>query len=171
MTRNVLVIIVLIVSALAIYNEFSQKQQQTAKVKELEAKLQKLSATVVPQNGSLKDQMLCAGQAERVFEAFKGDTHRHPGGDSSETASFFSHYQPSSGRCFVEIDRSLNNSAGLFHNRYISDAIGGDLLGTYVMEDAVKPLTVQCRVTGPDRHTVDCESEDEFNALAGQYMK
>jgi hypothetical protein len=160
MTRNVLVILALILIAVALYNEVSQMQHR---IERLEAKSQP--------NGSLKDQMLCAQQAERAFQAFQADTHRHPGGDSSEMASFFSHYQPFSRRCFVEIDRSLNNSLGPFNNRYISDAIDGDLLGTYVVEDGVKPDTLQCRVTGPDRHTVACKSEDEFNALSRQYMQ
>ena len=56
MTRNVLVMIVLTLIAVAIYHEFSLREQQSVKVKELESELQTATEVVAPQNGTLKDQ-------------------------------------------------------------------------------------------------------------------
>lgn len=178
MTRLIVLTILVILMTALIYNGFRQRQsrieQQSAKINELEAKLQKATATVVPQNGSLKDQMVCAQQAERAFQSSQRTTNT-TGLHLIET-HFISHYQPATNRCFVEADASfLSKDGTMTVDRFVSDAIGGDLLGTYMWVNknkkywAVKPM--MCDMIEASGQTKYCQSDDEFTELARQYMK
>lgn len=144
-------------------------EQQSTKIRELEAKLRTATATIRPHNGSLKDQILCAQQAERAFRSAQ---------DSSDPRGldyFVSHYEPASTQCFVEIDRWSISKGTSIVTRSISNAISGEPLGTYGWANKgkkyweVKPT--MCEVIDRNGHTKYCESDDEFTELARQYMK
>lgn len=178
MTRNSVVIVVLILATVGVYIYISQYQhrieQQSAKINELEGKLKTASAPLAPPNGSLRDQMLCAQQAERAFEsdqrtANTKDLHLI-------SAHFVSHYQPSSNRCFVETDSTyISKDKSFTVTRDVSDAISGDLLGMYIWVNKdkkyweVKPT--MCDMIDQNGDKTYCQSDDEFTQLAAHYMK
>jgi len=178
-----------------------QAEQQIAKIKELEAKLRSPSpeqsqpqspsggegladrvATVARENhsgnslasrassqsGSLKDQVFCAQQAEHTFQS----DQRKANLTGLIESHFVSHFKPSSNRCFVEIETSLISNGKITEQRYVSDAISGDLLGMYstIADEPGRP-PLWCDMIDDSGNTKHCHSDDEFTELARQYMK
>jgi hypothetical protein len=152
--------------AAIVYSEVHQRSQidqQHGRIKELEAKLQTATA---PQHASLEDQIVCAKQAERAFQS---DQHSSSQKRFVE-AHFISHYQSSSGRCFVEIAKSSFKANILIASRSINDAITGDLLGLYI-RNSNQNTPGWCDMIDSNGHEKYCQSGDEFTELAKQYMK
>lgn len=176
MTRHVVGIVLLILAALIIYDQFSERQhridQQTAKISELEAKLKTVAVSDESQRGSLQDQAFCAQRAERAFQSadWVSDSKM-----SVTYAYFVSHYQPSPSRCLIEVDtlfteRSTGESV---KTRYVGDAISGEELGEYMQVWAHngKVNLAECFMTDARRQAKYCGSDEEFTNLARQYMK
>ncbi len=165
-----LVFLVLGLIAVTTYNEARQRHQierQATRIKELEDKWHADTANPTLQNGSLNNQIVCAEQAKRTFES----NQRSDNQTRIFETHFVSRYQPVGNRCFVEIERSaIGQNRELTIQRYVSDAISGELLGMYI-QSAKEAKPGWCDMIDRDGQTRYCESSDEFTELAEHYMK
>jgi len=143
--------------------------QYAARIKDLEANLKETGAPAG--NGTLAEQATCSQQAEHLFRSLGYST----ASKAPNSQYFSSHYQLSTHRCFIEIETTEWNTKQMDVLKLLLDAIGRQQLGTYfwMSRDGKKYWEVppaQCNVIAQNGEKKDCNSEDEFAALARQYM-
>lgn len=123
-----------------------------------------------PQNGTIDQQAACSKQADLVLK---------DGGWKPENMALnTNHYNPKMNQCFVEIDSTdaASIKGKVSNSKVLSDAFENKVYGSYVWISQegkkyweVKPM--ECWVLSKSGEKQRCESDDEFNELAKQYLQ
>ncbi len=113
-------------------------------------------------------QAKCTAQAQQRFALL--------GLGSGQTATFKSHYDAKTDKCFVQVESTSSSLGTVWHNVTLYEAVKGIVFGTYSWRSVpgqkaadVAPYTCEVKLPSGERRT--CRSDAEFKGFVRTYMQ